>query len=92
VNCSNLALENQFENNQWINITAKEILFEHNLLVHITPFPRIIVEKLILRKNHIVMIDYRAFKELVNLTELDLSYNQLTSELLRPHIFEVTQY
>ncbi|KAH0945251.1 hypothetical protein HN011_008533 [Eciton burchellii] len=88
VNCSNLALENHFENNQWVNITAKEILFEHNLLVHITPFPRIIVEKLILRKNHIVTIDYRAFKELVNLTELDLSHNQLTSELLRPHIFE----
>lgn len=84
-------MENHFEDNQWPNVTAKEISFEHNRLVHVTPFPRIIVEKLILRKNHITTIDYRAFKELVNLTELDLSHNQLTAELLGPHIFEVTQ-
>ncbi|EZA58169.1 hypothetical protein DMN91_011706 [Ooceraea biroi] len=88
VNCSNLALENHFENNQWPNVTAKEISFENNHLTHVTPFPRIVVEKLILRKNHITTIDYRTFKELVNLTELDLSHNQLTSELLGPHIFE----
>lgn len=68
-----------------------EISFENNLLVHVTPFPKITVERLILRKNRIAKIDYHAFKELVNLTELDLSHNQLTSELLQPHVFEVTK-
>ncbi|XP_029169687.1 leucine-rich repeat neuronal protein 2-like [Nylanderia fulva] len=88
VNCSGRALQNHFEDSQWSNVTAKEISFERNRLVHLTPFPKIIVEKIILRKNQISTIDRRAFKELVNLTELDLSSNQLTSERLGPHIFE----
>lgn len=88
VNCSGRGLENHFEDTQWLNVTAKEISFEHNSLVHVMPFPKIIVEKIILRKNQISAIDHRAFKELVNLTELDLSNNQLTSERLGPHIFE----
>lgn len=70
---------------------AVEVSFEGNQLVHVTAFPRIVVERLILRKNHIAKIDYHAFKELVNLTELDLSHNQLTSDLLQPHVFEVTK-
>lgn len=92
MNCSSRNLENHFTNIQWPNTTIKEILFEHNDLVHVTPFPRIIVEKLILRRNKISVIDYHAFKELVNLTELDLSHNQLTSERLQPHVFEVTKW
>lgn len=72
-----------------MNVTARVVSFEHNSLVHVTPFPRIVVEKLILRRNRIARIDYHAFKELVNLTELDLSHNQLTSMQLQPHIFEV---
>ncbi|GAB1859730.1 Leucine-rich repeat neuronal protein 1 [Camponotus japonicus] len=88
VDCSNQGLENHFEDRQWLNVTAKEISFEHNRLVHITPFPKIIVGKIILRKNQISTIDRHAFKELVNLTELDLSNNQITSQQLRPHIFE----
>ncbi|XP_039313898.1 chondroadherin isoform X2 [Solenopsis invicta] len=71
-----------------MNVTARVVSFEHNSLVHVTPFPRIVVEKLILRRNRIARIDYHAFKELVNLTELDLSHNQLTSMQLQPHIFE----
>lgn len=70
---------------------VKEISFEGNQLIHVTPFPKIVVERLILRKNHIVKIDYRAFKELVNLTELDLSHNQLMGDMLQPHVFEVTK-
>lgn len=70
-------------------MTARVISFERNHLVHVTPFPRILVEKLILRRNRIVRIDYRAFKELVQLVELDLSYNQLTAQQLQPHVFEV---
>ncbi|XP_012233479.1 leucine-rich repeat neuronal protein 2 [Linepithema humile] len=88
VNCSSRNLKNHFTNIQWPNTTIKEILFEHNDLVHVTSFPKIIVEKLILRNNKISVIDYHAFKELVNLTELDLSHNQLTSERLQPHVFE----
>ncbi|KMQ91340.1 leucine-rich repeat neuronal protein 1-like protein [Lasius niger] len=88
VNCSARGLENHLEDTQWLNVTAKEISFEHNRLVHVTPFPKIIVEKIILRKNQISTIDSHAFKELVHLIELDLSNNQLTSEQLKPHIFE----
>lgn len=91
VNCSARGLENHLEDTQWLNVTAKEISFEHNRLVHVTPFPKIIVEKIILRKNQISTIDSHAFKELVHLIELDLSNNQLTSEQLKPHIFEVTR-
>ncbi|XP_072758203.1 tsukushi [Anoplolepis gracilipes] len=88
VNCNNRSLENHLEDRQWLNVTAKEISFEHNRLVHITPFPKIIVYKINLGKNQITVIDRHAFKELVNLTELDLNNNQLTSDQLRPHIFE----
>lgn len=91
VNCSNRGLENHFEDRQWLNVTAKEISFEYNRIIRITPFPKIIVSKIILRKNQISTIDRRAFKELVNLTELDLSNNQITSQQLQPHIFEVTR-
>ncbi|XP_011877507.1 PREDICTED: leucine-rich repeat neuronal protein 2-like [Vollenhovia emeryi] len=88
VDCSNRNLETHFEKAQWLNVTARVVSFEHNCLVHVTPFPRIVVEKLILRNNRIARIDYHAFKELVNLTELDLSHNQLTSQQLQPHVFE----
>ncbi|KAL6257465.1 hypothetical protein P5V15_011035 [Pogonomyrmex californicus] len=88
IDCSNRNLETHFDKDQWLNITAKVVSFEHNHLVHVRPFPRTVVEKLILRKNRITTIDYHAFKELVNLTELDLSHNQLTSRLLQPHVFE----
>ncbi|XP_020292276.1 leucine-rich repeat neuronal protein 2-like isoform X2 [Pseudomyrmex gracilis] len=88
IDCSNRSLENHFEESEWSNVTVTEISFEHNRLVHVTPFPKIIVEKLILRMNQISRIDNQAFKELVNLTELDLSHNQLKSEYLSPHIFE----
>ncbi|KYQ59047.1 Leucine-rich repeat neuronal protein 2 [Trachymyrmex zeteki] len=88
VDCNNRSLETHFEKERWLNITAKVISFERNLLVHVTPFPRIVVERLILRRNRIARIDYHAFKELVNLTELDLSHNQLTSQMLQPHIFQ----
>ncbi|XP_012529913.1 slit homolog 1 protein [Monomorium pharaonis] len=88
VDCSNRSLNTHFEKQQWLNVTAKVISFEHNDLVHVTPFPRIVVEKLILRGNRIARIDYKAFKELVNLTELDLNDNQLTSQILQPHVFE----
>ncbi|XP_018402021.1 PREDICTED: leucine-rich repeats and immunoglobulin-like domains protein 2 [Cyphomyrmex costatus] len=88
VDCNNRSLETHFEKERWLDTTAKVISFERNRLVHVTPFPRIIVERLILRRNRIARIDYGAFKELVNLTELDLSHNQLTSQMLQPHIFE----
>ncbi|XP_018343291.1 PREDICTED: leucine-rich repeat neuronal protein 2 [Trachymyrmex septentrionalis] len=90
VDCSNRNLETHFEKERWLNITVKVISLECNRLVHVTPFPRIVVERLILRRNRIARIDNHAFKELVNLTELDLSDNQLTSQMLQPHIFEGT--
>ncbi|KAG7214149.1 hypothetical protein KM043_001500 [Ampulex compressa] len=88
INCSNRGLENHFEDSQWPTMRAKEITFAGNELVRVRAFPRLAVERLTLRENRITKIDYCAFKQLDGLTELDLSRNQLDSEMLQPHVFE----
>ncbi|KAI4500047.1 hypothetical protein M0802_004917 [Mischocyttarus mexicanus] len=88
VNCSQRNLNNTFEDVQWPKTPISEITFITNKLVHIKPFPSVIIQKLILRQNQITKIDNCAFKNIVNLTELDLSHNQLTTENLKPQIFE----
>ncbi|CAL7951782.1 unnamed protein product [Xylocopa violacea] len=88
IDCGNRRLTKLFENYQWPNKTIKEVSFKKNLFVHLTTFPRVEIWKLTLQANRIVKIDNRAFKPLINLTELDLSYNQLTGEVLSPSVFE----
>lgn len=89
VNCTKRNLNNTFEDAQWPNQPIVEISFRKNKLVHIKPFPSVIIEKLILRENQITRIDNRAFKKIINLAELDLSHNELTTENLKPQVFEV---
>ncbi|XP_043502287.1 leucine-rich repeats and immunoglobulin-like domains protein 3 [Polistes fuscatus] len=88
VNCSERNLTNTFIAEQWPKTPIDEITFMKNTLIHITPFPSIVVQRLILRQNQITKIDNSAFKNIINLTELDLSHNQLTTEILIPHVFE----
>ncbi|XP_043284400.1 leucine-rich repeat-containing protein 15-like [Venturia canescens] len=88
VNCTDLELDHHFDDSLWPLKPLEKILFKGNILVHLKPFPNITASRLILSGNRITKIDDKAFKEISNLTELDLSHNQLTSELLRPAVFE----
>ncbi|XP_043595808.1 leucine-rich repeat neuronal protein 3-like [Bombus pyrosoma] len=88
IDCDNRNLTHHLEGGQWSNKTIKIASFNGNLLVHVKPFPKIEIRKLSLQKNKITRIDPRAFKEIINLTELDLSHNQLTTENLKPGVFE----
>lgn len=89
INCDNKNLTNHFDDSQWPKNSIKLTTFKGNKLVHVKPFPKTEIRKLILQKNQITKIDPAAFKQIINLTELDLSYNQLTGENLQPHVFEV---
>ncbi|XP_047345545.1 leucine-rich repeat neuronal protein 2-like isoform X1 [Vespa velutina] len=88
VNCTQRNLNNTFEDAQWPKQPIVEISFRKNKLVHIKPFPSVVIERLILRQNQITRIDNSAFKKIINLTELDLSHNELTTENLKPQVFE----
>ncbi|KAL1110418.1 hypothetical protein AAG570_007949 [Ranatra chinensis] len=90
VDCTSRGLENHFNDSQWTSaaITAEHVNFENNYIVHLKPFPLLGLTHLSLRNNHITSIDDITFKNLKNLTYLDLSYNHLLSENLKPHIFK----
>ncbi|XP_046617558.1 leucine-rich repeat neuronal protein 1-like [Neodiprion virginianus] len=87
VNCSSRNLEDHFEDDNWPTEPLLEVSFAKNSFVHVRAFPKVSVNRLILRENSINTIDEGAFLELRNLTELDLSHNQLTTPLLGPHVF-----
>ncbi|KAK9297190.1 hypothetical protein QLX08_009053 [Tetragonisca angustula] len=88
VDCANKNLTDHFKDAQWPNKTMKVVSFKGNFLIHVKPFPQMEIRRLILQRNRIMKIDHRAFKQIINLTELDLSHNQLTSENLQPQVFE----
>lgn len=59
-------------------------------LARLSPFPESPVKILDLSNNRIEIIDRACFNGLQNMSELDLSDNDLTSELFTPNIFEVS--
>nr|CAD7577626.1 unnamed protein product [Timema californicum] len=94
VNCTNHSLTHHFNATDWPNITKGEqelkvALFDYNNLIHVRVFPKLPLTHLSLSHNHIVKIDECAFQNMTNLTELDLSFNQLTSSLLSEDIFKI---
>lgn len=91
MDCSNKKLEDHFEDEHWPKQTMAEVSFANNSFVHVRAFPKADVRKLILCHNRITTIDDAAFIELTNLTELDLSHNELTTPRLGPHIFQVCE-
>ncbi|XP_017792437.1 PREDICTED: leucine-rich repeat neuronal protein 2-like isoform X2 [Habropoda laboriosa] len=88
IDCDNTNFTVHFEDWQWSTKIVGTLTFRNTSLIHVKPFPRMQVRKLILRENKITKIDVAAFKQIINLTELDLSYNQLTTENLQPNVFE----
>lgn len=90
LDCSFLALEHHFSDDEWNGTKQTFVSFSDNNIIHLKAFPKLPITKLSFTHNKIVKIDPACFKELQNITELDLSYNQLTSEQLTPSIFQVS--
>ncbi|KAF7987842.1 hypothetical protein HCN44_003705 [Aphidius gifuensis] len=88
IDCSSHQLDNNLSDTPWNNKTNKLVTFDSNSIVYLKKFPNVTIEKLIISRNRITKIDDQAFKWIKNLTELDLSYNHLTSKILRPEIFQ----
>lgn len=89
VDCSQKGLENHFNDSSWAGIIQVDsVVLDFNKIIHLKPFPVFGTTKLSIRHNYITKIDDAAFKLVTNLTELDLSYNHLTSATFSPHIFK----
>lgn len=58
-------------------------------LIHVMPLPASPVKVLDLSWNKIEILENGCFQLMQNLTEIDLSENDLTSELFNPDIFQV---
>lgn len=71
----------------WPSDANLEARFDHNKIVHITSLGSApTLQKLSFSYCQLTLIDDLAFMNLPNLTYLDLSNNQLTSEVLRPQV------
>lgn len=64
--------------------------FDNNGIEEVTQFPKLDIRTLSFRHNKIRKIEPRAFRNLTLLEKLDLSFNYLTYEALRPEVFEGT--
>lgn len=82
-------MTHHFENSFWPSIPLELVTFENNSIVHLKKFTNVTINKLIFRHNKISKIDDNAFQEIRNLSQLDLSHNQLTSSILLPTVFTV---
>lgn len=88
--CRGMELETIFNATQWEGTIQKITDFQKNNIIHLKQLPQLDITTLILSHNTITKIDDSCFKNLFNLTELDLSHNRLTSEQLSPDIFRVS--
>jgi hypothetical protein len=90
VNCTNHNLIHHPNASEWpTDMTVTHVMMDNNELVHVTQYPPMDVLGLSLSHNGIVRIDVEAFLHLQNLTELDLSYNFITSDNLVADVFKV---
>jgi hypothetical protein len=90
VNCSSVNLNHHPNASEWpTDMVVTDVLMDSNYLVHVTQYPPMAVLRLSLRHNSIVHIDDQAFKNIQNLTELDLSHNGITSDNLNAAVFQV---
>lgn len=88
VTCDGRNLTSHFEDTQWTMKAINVMSFTGNSLVQVKPFPEVAIVRLVLRANQITKIDDGAFMMLINLTELDLSDNNLTTDNLQPNAFQ----
>jgi hypothetical protein len=92
VNCTARSLQQHFNDSDWpSDMTVTDVMLDNNQLIHVTPYPPLAVLRLSLSHNKIIKIDTASFSHLQNLTELDLSYNFITSENLLADVFQVKQ-
>lgn len=90
VNCSFHALHLHPNASEWSkDMEVTDVLMDNNDLVHVTQYPPMSVQYLSLSHNRIVRIDNEAFLHLQNLSELDLSYNDITAYNLNSAVFQV---
>uniref|UniRef100_A0A6M2DWJ4 Putative leucine-rich repeat neuronal protein 3 n=1 Tax=Xenopsylla cheopis TaxID=163159 RepID=A0A6M2DWJ4_XENCH len=92
LDCKDRNVASIFSDEEWKKLAdsktnISEVNFEGNDITHLLPFPALDIMILNLRQNKILKIEKEAFKNLENLTELDLSSNRLTSKLFIPEIF-----
>ncbi|XP_033325187.2 extracellular matrix protein 2 [Megalopta genalis] len=88
VTCNGRNLTGHFNDSQWTIKAVNVMSFTGNSLVHVKPFPEVAIARLVLQANQITKIDDGAFMKLINLTELDLSRNNLTADNLQPDAFQ----
>lgn len=89
IDCSSGKLKRHPNASEWpTDKVITDVLMDNNYIVHVTQYPRMAVLRLSLHHCNIVHIDNEAFKNLQNLTELDLSYNDITSANLDPAVFQ----
>jgi len=90
IDCTDQQLSAVPNGTDWPKDSEIEARFDHNKLVHLTNLGSIpTLEKLSLTHCQLTLIDDLVFMNLPNLTYLDLSNNQLTSEVLRPQVNQI---
>ncbi|XP_049840791.1 leucine-rich repeat-containing protein 15-like [Schistocerca gregaria] len=99
LNCSSRGLQRHFANDSeseeagwlWADdmLGVVSVDFSHNDLVRVHKFPMLPALRVLdLSHNRIEEIDPAAFEQLQNLTELDLSNNELVTAALKPIVFQ----
>ncbi|CAO1298801.1 unnamed protein product [Diamesa serratosioi] len=96
IDCSNKSLSKLFTDDEWKTFNAAEDVYEilkldHNQFVNVDvvfPVLKSPFKVIDLSHNKIASISPKVFMNLKYIEELDLSYNTLTSEFLKPEVFE----
>ncbi|KAG4071851.1 hypothetical protein HA402_006012 [Bradysia odoriphaga] len=91
--CDDLSIEKMFTEDQFVEFNKTKVpqdifRINNNELTEINAFPILSIKVLVLRRNKISKIAKGAFYNLTLLEELDLSWNDLSSKVLIPEIFE----
>jgi len=89
IDCSSHGLTQHPNASEWpTDMVVTDVLMDNNYLVHVTQYPSMAVLRLSLRHCKIVHIDDEAFLRLQNLTELDLSFNDITTANMIAAVFQ----
>jgi len=89
IDCRSSNLNHHPNASDWpTDMVVTDVVMDNNYLVHVTQYPEMAVLRLSLRSCNIVHIDDQAFLHLHNLTELDLSYNDITTANLNAAVFQ----
>lgn len=101
LNCDQAGIKTLFTNAEWTSslnstptdpdiLKLRDAQLSGNSITRVKKFPLLPFTKLDLSQNAIILIEKGAFEKISNLTELDLSHNELTNKELTPDIFKVS--